>query len=116
MTTGASARPSDLALLVAAERRLDCWLEAARADAAAVITAARRRAEAADAALAGDVAREQARIAAESAARLAAQRTEIDQAARAEIARYEAVRGDALAGLARALAAKLAVLAREEAA
>ncbi|MGH9887205.1 MAG: hypothetical protein ACREBE_16885, partial [bacterium] len=65
------ARPkqrSELTLLVSTEARLDGALQAARAEAAAVVNAARRRAEAGDAALAEEIAMQEARIAAESTA------------------------------------------------
>lgn len=116
MTAHARPRqPSELALLVAAEARFDRTLEAARAGAAALVDAARRRAGAADTVLDGEIERERARIIAESAATLAAQRAAIAEAAGAEIVRYDAVRGDAVTAIARALATRLAAIAREDA-
>ena len=106
---------SELSLLVSAEARLDGALAAARAEATAVMEAARRRAEAADAALAEEIATRAARIAADSAAEVTRQRTAIADAACTEIARYEAVRGEALSALVAAVVAKLAAIARAEA-
>lgn len=115
MTAHARSRqPSELALLVAMEARLDAALEMARSEARTLIDAARRRAGAADAAFAEEIARQQARIVAESAAETARQRTAIAEAARAEISRYEVVDGDVLAAFARELAAKLAAIATAE--
>lgn len=112
------ARPkktSELAQLVSVEARLDGAVESARAEAAAVVDAARRRAEAWDAALAEEIAAQQAGIATESAVEVARQRAAIADAARAEVARYEAVRGDALVGLVHGVLAKLVAIARAEA-
>lgn len=114
----AHARPtqrSELALLMSAEARLDGALQTARAEGAAVVHAARHRAEAGEAAIADEIATQEARIAAESAAEVAAQRRVIADAAQTEIARFEAVRGDALAALVHVVVAKLAAIARAEA-
>lgn len=80
-----------------------------------MIEAAQRDDQAAEAAIAGKIAERQAQISAEAAAELARRRTAIAEAARAEIARYEAVRGEAATEIARALATKLAAIARAEA-
>jgi hypothetical protein len=116
MTAHARPRPpSELALLVATEARLDRALAAARLEALALVDAARRRADAADAALTDEIARQQARITDELDAELAKQRMAIADAARAEIARYEAMNGDVLATIARTLAVELAKIANAEA-
>jgi vacuolar-type H+-ATPase subunit H len=106
---------SELALLVSAEARFDDALQSARAKATAVVNAARRRAEAADAALAAEITTQQTRTAAEGAAEVARQRAAIGDAARAEINRYETVRGDVLTRLVTAVVAKLVAIARAEA-
>jgi vacuolar-type H+-ATPase subunit H len=117
MTGDAHARsPSALATLVAAEATLDRELDAARTQAAALVEAARHRAATTDAAVAQDIARQKAQITATLATELAAQRTSIAEAARAECARYDAVRGEPLVAIAHALAVRLAALARGEAA
>jgi len=116
MTARAQARPpSELAQLVAAEARFDRALEGARAEATALVDAARRRASAADAMLTDEIAGQRARIAADIVVEVATQRTAIVEAARAEIARYQAVCGDVSVAIARLLAAKLGALARAEA-
>lgn len=111
----APRRPSELALLVETESRLDGALEAARANARASIAAARRRAEVADVAVADDIARERARIACDAQARVIARREAIAAAARAEIVRYDATRGEALTGIVRALVDRLVAIALEDA-
>jgi len=116
MSADARSRvPSELAILAATELQLDRALEAARAEATALVEAARGRAGAAGAALADAIASGRAQITADTTGELAAQRDAITEAARAEIARYEAVRGDALAAVARSLAASLAGMAGPEA-
>ena len=112
------ARPkqrSELALLVSAEARLDGALAAARAEAAAVVKAARHCAEAGDAALADEIAAQEARISARCTTEVETQCAAIADAARAEIARYEAIRGDALARLVHTAVAKLVEIVRAEA-
>ena len=105
--------PSELATLVETEARLDRALADARARAAGVIEDARRRGAAIEASLQAALAEECARVATAATAASAAQRLAIASAARAEIARFDALRDEALAPLASALAARLVALARE---
>lgn len=116
MTDRARPKPhSELALLVSAEARLDGVLHAAHGEAAALVDVARRRAEADDAALAEKIAVQAAQITADISAEVAGQRAAIAEAARVQIVRYEAVRGNALAGVVQAVVAKLVATARAEA-
>ncbi len=107
---------SDLAALVDAEASLDRRLAAARDAANAARDAARKRAADAMAQIDRELERERARIAAEIAATTAAELRAIADDARANVARYDALRGEALTALARQLARELADLVLAEAA
>ena len=109
------SRISELVALVAAEARLDLAVVAAREAAEAIRAAARQRAEVAAATLDDELARERTRIAAEIAGESATQLRAIEESARVAIARFDAVRGDLLAPLARALAVRLVAIAIDEA-
>lgn len=84
---------SELASLVDTEARLDRELAAARERAAALCEAARHRVEQAEATLAAEIAAERVRIASEIEHATTAQLREIADAARRDIARFEAVAG-----------------------
>ncbi|HTR50401.1 MAG TPA: hypothetical protein VMJ10_06805 [Kofleriaceae bacterium] len=105
---------SDLATLVAAEARLDGALADARVAADAVVELARRAAASSDTEFEADLARERARLAAEISARTAAELRAIEDDARADVARFEAMRGDALVPIAHALVRRLVELVRED--
>jgi len=115
-TASPSPASSDLAALVDAEARLDRALADARASAQAVRDAARRRADDAAAVLDAEIEHERARLATEIAAATDAQLAAIADRTRAELARYETVRGDVLDDLARRLADRLVAVALDEAA
>lgn len=104
---------SELAVLVEAEARLDRELAAARADGERVEQAARERIAAADAALAAEIARQQAEVAAAIEQRTSAQLAALDAEAAATIARYAATDVDAIA---ERVLADLLALVRQEAA
>jgi len=105
---------TDLAAVVASERRLDQALARAREQAAASVAAARQRVAVDDDALAAAIDRERARVTAELEAETEAQLRAIADAGRDECARFDAMRDDALAPLARRLAARLVALALDE--
>lgn len=100
--------------LAEAEARLDRALAAARQESAETIEAARQRVAAADRSVADAIDRERARIEAELAEVTACQLQQLADEARAQIARFAAVQGDALAEVTGALARRLAELAHEE--
>jgi len=104
---------SELATLVETEARLDRALADARGIADATRAAAQQAAEAATAALDAEIARARERLAAEIATRTHDELAAIDDAARADVARFAAVRGDALAAIARALVDRIAASASE---
>lgn len=106
---------SALRALADAELRLDQAIAAARQAAAAAVSDARRRGEAAAAAIDDEIARARAEIAAEIAAATDRQLAAIADQARAEAARFDAVRGEALDAIAGQLARRLAVIALDEA-
>ena len=102
---------SALAALADAELRLDRAIAAARDAAATAIAGARRSAEQSAATVEGDIAQVRTRIAAEIATATELRLGDIAARARAEAARFDAVRGDALAAIAGRLAHRLAELA-----
>ncbi|HEU4731045.1 MAG TPA: hypothetical protein VFT22_24290 [Kofleriaceae bacterium] len=110
----AGTTTSGLSALVEAEARLDRALDAAREAAIASVAAARRRAEDDAATIDAEIARERARIDAEITTATTAQLAAIAEQARAQAARFDAVRGEALARLGHALAHRLAAIARGE--
>jgi len=98
---------SELAVLIETEARLDRELAAARAQGERLRRAALDGAAVANAALDDELARERARITAELAAAAdALERATVEQA-RAEVARFDAVRGERLERVARRLAERL---------
>ena len=107
---------SDLAALVAAEAELDRRIAVARAKAAAVLATAEAGAAEQRGRIAAELARARDRIASERAATAAAEREAIATTARAQIARFAAVRDEVAAELARVLADRLVDLALAEAA
>ncbi len=112
-TAAPASGASGLGALVEAEARLDDKLANAKVEAEKVRAEARRRAAAADAAYAEDLARERARVSAELEAKAAAERAASEADAQAQIARFDAVRAERLGELARVLAGKVAAVARE---
>lgn len=110
-----SAPASALIALADTELRLDQSIAAARDAATAAARDARGRAEAAAAAIDGEIERVRAQIAAEIAAATDLQLDAIATQARAEAARFDAVRGDALEAIAEQLANRLAAIALDEA-
>lgn len=109
------APTSELAALVEAEARFDRELAAARSAAQRVLDDARRRAADAESEIDHQIEHERARLAEELAGRTADELRAIDEAARAQIARFEAVRDEALDAIARALVERVVELARGEA-
>ena len=107
--------PSELATLVDAEQQLDVALAEARARAAAVREEARRRAETAATLVDEQIASERSRIASEITAATAARARELAAQVQRDVARFEAVRGELLATIAGAVAAKLAAAVLAEA-
>lgn len=112
-TGGAPA--SALVALADTELRLDQSIAAARDAATAAVRDARRRAEDAAAAIDGEIERARAQITAEVAAATDLQLEAIATQARAEAARFDAVRGAALDAIAARLANRLAAIALDEA-
>ena len=115
---GMSAPPtstSELAALVETEARLDAELAAARVTADRELDAARCRAAEIAASIDDRIAREHERIAAEVTAETSARLEEIREDERAQIARFDAVRGDRLAAIAKELVERVAQLALAEA-
>lgn len=104
---------SDLAALVDAEASLDAKLATARDTANRARAAARQLAADAMAAIDGELARERTRIADEIATATAVELRAIADDARARIAAYDALRGDALVALARELADELVAMLEE---
>jgi vacuolar-type H+-ATPase subunit H len=111
-TDGAPA--SALRALADTELRLDQLIAAAREAAAAAVADARRRAEVAAAAVDGEIARVRGEIAAEIAAATDRQLAAIAEQARAEAARFAAVRGAPLDAIAGTLVQRLAAIAFDE--
>lgn len=107
--------PSDLTTLVETERRLEQALVSARATAASRVAEARARTEELARDLAEQSAGERARVASDIAAATAAQEQVILAEASATLARFEQLRGEALADLAQRLARRLGELALAEA-
>jgi peptidoglycan hydrolase CwlO-like protein len=105
---------TDLAVLVDVEARLDRELADARAAAAALEDAARTHVGEAAAALAAEIAADQARIAAAIERDTAAQLRAIDEAARRQVEMFEAIRGDREAAIAREVADELVALVNAE--
>ena len=101
--------------LVDAEAKLDRDLADARATADGMRAAARQRADSAAAALDGELELERARAIASIEAATAREIREIADDARTRGARYDAIRGEALAELARTLAARVIEIALAEA-
>ena len=108
------AQPSELAVLVETESRLDRAIASARETAAKIVEAAKRSA-ADDARAAEDsIAGVRARIVHEVAAQTDHRVRTIAQTARDTCARYDAVHGERLAEIARRLARRVAELAEED--
>lgn len=107
-TTGLSA-------LVDAEANLDRELADARAKAEAMRAAARQRADTAAAALDGELELERARAIAAIEAATAREIRGIEDDARTQVARFEAVHGETLATLARTVADRVIAIALAEA-
>ena len=105
---------SDLAALVATEARLDGELASARVAADAVVEQARRAAATPDLEFEADLARERERLATEISARTAVELRAIEDDARVNAARFDAMRGEALVPIARALVRRLLDLVRED--
>ena len=105
---------SDLAALVATEARLDGALADARVAAEAAVEHARREAAAPDPDFEADLERERERLAAEISARAAVEIRAIEDDARARVARFDAMRGEAVASIAHALVGRLVELVRED--
>ena len=104
------AAQSELASLVETESRLDGQLASARHAADVAREAARARALAAEHALDDRLAHERTSIAATIAAETTAREAAIEGTAAAAITRYDAVRDEALANLARRLAERLVAM------
>lgn len=105
--------PSELATLVETEARLDRALADARDRAASAIAAARQRAQEADTSTDAALVEERARVARDADAATAAALAAIEAAARMEITRFDALRGELLAPITRALVTRLVALALE---
>jgi hypothetical protein len=105
---------SELAILVETEVELDRAVAHARRDAAAAIEAATLDAKSALESIEVTIARERAKLAASIEAESRERARRIEDAAAAAVARYDAVRGDALVALARRIARRVAVLAEED--
>jgi hypothetical protein len=105
--------PSELAILVEAEARLDREIGTARADGERLEQAARDRIATADAALAADIARQQAEVAAAIARRTEEQLAALDDDALRTIERYTSANIDAVAE--RVLTELLALVTKETA-
>jgi hypothetical protein len=101
---------TDLAQLVAAEARLDRELAAARVRAGELEQAARQRADEAAAALAAALATERAGIAAAIEHETTERLRQIDEAVRADVARFDSIRGARATELAREVAEQLVAL------
>lgn len=106
---------SALRALAETELRLDQAIAAAREAATAATADARRRTEAAAAAIDDEIGRARVEIAAEIAAATDRQLAAIADHARAEVARFDAARGEALDAIAGQLAHRLAAIALDEA-
>jgi F0F1-type ATP synthase membrane subunit b/b' len=104
---------SGLATLVETEARLDLALAQAREAAQGLRHQARQRAENAAALLDAEITRERAHAAAQVEAETQARLATIAEHARAELARYEAVRGEVLGTIVKDLVERLVVLALE---
>jgi|MudIll2142460700_1097286.scaffolds.fasta_scaffold00499_11 hypothetical protein len=105
---------SDLAALVETESRLDRTVAAARQAADEARAAARLRARTAASRLETEIALERERIASTLAAETARREREIEDRTRAKLARYEAMRDDAVTEIARLLARRLVAIAEED--
>ena len=105
---------SELAVLVETEARLDRELADARQKAEALRDAGRQRAERALATLEAEAVFERTRISTEIEAATVARVRAVEEAADAAIARFEAIRGEELARIARRLVDDIVALVREE--
>ncbi len=105
---------SDLAVLVETEARLDRELAGARTKAEQIEQAARERVDAAARALAAEIATAQARAAAEIEQETLAQLRAIEDEARREVQRFDAIRGERAEAIARQIADRLVALVRAE--
>jgi hypothetical protein len=107
--------PSELAVLVETEARLDDVVASARRAAEEAREAAQTRARVAQGRLEAQIALERARIASAVAAETAQLEKGIHERARARLQRYEAMRGPALADVAYELGRRLREIAMEDA-
>ncbi len=105
---------SDLSVLLEAELRVEALLEQARAEAGAILAAARADADRARASIEVRRAEGERRIDADVAASSAARLDALERDAGAELAHYRALGGPRRRELARSLAAILAGIARGE--
>jgi hypothetical protein len=105
---------SDLAVLVETEARLDRELAGARTKAEQIEQAARERVDAAAQALAAEIASAQARAATEIEQDTLAQLRAIDDEARREVQRFDAIRGERAEAIARQIADRLVALVHAE--